>query len=105
MHENEYRVHDEMTDHLAFLDNTDEDTMYFHQEMKAPDRDEFVKSIVKEMNDHSVSKNWELVPRWEVPQGIKVLDSLWAMKRRRDILTRKVLNYKARLNVHGGQQE
>jgi hypothetical protein len=27
------------------------------------------------------------------------------MKRKRDILTRKVLKYKARLNVHGGQQE
>jgi hypothetical protein len=27
------------------------------------------------------------------------------MKRKRDILTRKVLKYKARLNVHGGQHE
>jgi hypothetical protein len=27
------------------------------------------------------------------------------MKRKRDILTRKVLKYKARLNVHGGKQE
>jgi hypothetical protein len=52
-----------MTDPIAFLAKIDEDTMYFHQEMKAPDRDEFVKAVVKEMNDHIVSKNWELVPR------------------------------------------
>jgi hypothetical protein len=62
MHEDEYRIQDEMTDPIAFLAKTDEDTMYFHQEMKAPDRDDFVKAKVKEMNDHIVSKNWELVP-------------------------------------------
>jgi hypothetical protein len=79
--------------------------MYFHQAMKAPDRDEFVKAIVKEMNDHIVSKNWELVPRKDIPEGVKVLDSVWAMKRKRDISTHKVLKYKARLNVHEGQHE
>jgi hypothetical protein len=31
LHEDEYRVHDEMTDPIAFLAKTDEDTMYFHQ--------------------------------------------------------------------------
>jgi hypothetical protein len=105
MHEDEYQIQDEMTDPIAFLAKTDKDTMYFHQAMKAPDRDEFVKATVKEMNDHIVSKNWELVPRQDVPAGVKVLDSVWAMKRKRDILTRKVLKYKARLKVHGGQQE
>jgi glutamine synthetase adenylyltransferase len=105
MHEDEYRIQDEMTDPIAFLANTDEETMYFHQEMKVPDRNEFVKAIVKETNGHIVSKNWELVPRQEVPSGIKVLDYVWDMKQKRDILTRKVLKNKARLNVHRGQQE
>jgi hypothetical protein len=66
MHEDEYRIQDNMTDPIAFLAKTDEGTMYFHQAMKAPDRDEFVKAIVKEMNDHIVSKNWELIPRQDV---------------------------------------
>jgi hypothetical protein len=103
LHEDEYRIQNDMTDPISFLGKTDEDTMYFHQAMKAPDRDELVKAIVKEMNDHIVSKNWELVPRQDVPPGMKVLDSVWAMRRKRDILTRKVLKYKARLNVHGEQ--
>jgi hypothetical protein len=105
MHEDVYRIQDEMTDTITFLAKTDEDTIYFHQAMKAPERDEFVKAIVKEMNDHIVSKNLELVPRRDVPAGVKVLDYVWAMKRKKDILTRKVLRYKARLNMHGGQQE
>jgi hypothetical protein len=105
MHEDEYRIQDEMTDLIAFLAKTGEDTMYFHQAMNAPDRDEFVNAIVKEMNDHIVSKNWELVPRRDVPPGIKVLDSVWAMNQNRDILTCKVLKYKARLNMHGGGQQ
>jgi hypothetical protein len=104
MHEDEYRIQNEMTDPKAFLAKTDEDSMYFHQAMKAPGRDEFIKAIVKEMNDHIVSINWELVPRQDIPPGIKVLDSVWAMKRKIDKLTRKVLNYKAMLNVQGGNR-
>jgi hypothetical protein len=67
-------MQDEMTDHIDFLEKTNKETLYFHQEMKAPDRDEFVKAIVKEMN-YIVNKDWELVPRQDVPPGIKVLDS------------------------------
>jgi hypothetical protein len=58
MHEDEYRIQDEMTDPVSFLAKTDEDAMYFHQAMKVMYPDEFVKAIVKEMNDHIVSKNW-----------------------------------------------
>jgi hypothetical protein len=36
---------------------------------------------------------------------MKVLDSVWAMKRKGYILTHKVLKYKACINVHWGQQE
>jgi hypothetical protein len=102
MHEDEYRIQDEMTDPISFLAKNRRG-QHVLSSSDAPDRDEFVKAIVKEMNEHIVSKNWELVPRREVPSGIKVLDSVCAMKRKRDILTRKVLKYKSRLNVHGGE--
>jgi hypothetical protein len=36
---------------------------------------------------------------------MKILDSVWAMKRKRDLVTREVYKHKARLNVHGGQQQ
>jgi hypothetical protein len=39
-----------------------------------------------------------------VPKGVKVLPSVWSMKRKRDIKTQQVYKHKARLNVHGGKQ-
>ena len=79
--------------------------MYFHQAMKEPDKEEFVKAMVKEYNDHTERKHWELVTKDQVPEGTKNFDSIWSMKRKRDITTRKVFKWKARLNIHGGQQE
>ena len=40
-----------------------------------------------------------------MPEGVKVLPSVWAMKRKRRISTGKVYKWKARLNLHGGKQE
>lgn len=39
-----------------------------------------------------------------MPRGRKVLPSVWAMRRKRDIATRTVTKWKARLNIHGGRQ-
>jgi hypothetical protein len=105
LHEDDYRIQDDMKDPVAFMSSTDEDTMCFDQDMKAPDKQNFFEAIVKEVNDHITSKHWILIPRSKVPEGVKVLDSVWYMKRKRDIKTRKIYKHKARLNVHGGQQE
>jgi hypothetical protein len=104
MHEEEYLLQDEMLNPIAFLAGSNEDTMYFHQAMKAPDRNQFKKAIVKEVNDHIENKHWELIPHEAVPKGVKVLPSVWSMKRKRDIKTQQVYKHKARLNVHGGKQ-
>jgi hypothetical protein len=79
--------------------------MYFDQTMQAPDRKEFIKAAIKEVNNHIDQKHWELIPRKEVPKDVKILPAVWSMKRKRDIKTRKVYKWKARLNVHGGKQE
>jgi hypothetical protein len=105
LHEDDYHIQDYMRDPVAFMSATDEDTMYYDQAMRAPDKKNFVEAIVKEVNDHITSNHWVFIPRSQVPKGIKVLDSVWSMKRKRDIKTRKVYKHKARLNVHGGQQE
>jgi hypothetical protein len=39
MHEDEYRIQDETANLIAFLVKADEDTMYFHQAMKAPNKE------------------------------------------------------------------
>jgi hypothetical protein len=105
LHEDDYSMQDKMCDPIAFKASSDPDTMYYHQAMTAPDRQHFLSAIVKEVNDHITNNHWALIPREEVPEGTKILDSVWAMKRKRDIKTREIYKHKARLNIHGGQQE
>jgi hypothetical protein len=60
--------------------------------------------VVKEVNDHIETHNWELIPREDIPKGIAVLPSVWSMKCKQDIKNQQVYKDKARLNVHGGKQ-
>ena len=79
--------------------------MYFHQAMAQPDAKEFKKVAIQEFTDHCNKDHWDLITINQVPEGHQILDAVWSMKRKRDIKTRKVIKHKARLNVHGGQQE
>jgi hypothetical protein len=105
LHQDDYALQDAMLDPIAFKASSDPDTMHYHEAMAAPDRAQFLEAIVKEVNAHIEHDHWELIPRSQVPEGTKILDSIWAMKRKRDIKTQQVYKHKARLNIHGGQQE
>jgi len=105
MHEDDYRLQDAMADPIAFMASASPDTLYFDEAIKQPDRKEFIKAIIKEVNDHIEKKHWVLIPRDQVPKDVRILQSVWSMKRKRDIKTQQVYKHKARLNVHGGQQE
>jgi hypothetical protein len=95
LHEDDYQIQEDMVDPIAFLARTNADTMYFDQAMKQPDKDEFVKAIVQEVNDHIDRNHWKLIPRSEVPKGNDILPAVWSMKRKRDIKTRQVYKWKA----------
>jgi Reverse transcriptase (RNA-dependent DNA polymerase) len=41
----------------------------------------------------------------QVPENMPILDSVWSMKRKRRLKTNKFYKHKARLNIHGGQQQ
>ena len=90
---------------MAYAASADPDTMYFHEAMKEPDREEFVKAMQKEVESHTANEVWELVPASKMPKGIKPLPAVWAMKRKRKIATREVYKWKARLNIDGSKQE
>ena len=96
---------DMTADPIALAASADPDTMYFHQAMKQPDRRQFQQAMQDEVNAHQNNGHWIIVPRSEVPSTYRVVQSVWAMKRKRRIKTREVYKWKARLNVHGGQQE
>jgi hypothetical protein len=105
LQEDDYRIQDDMRYPVAFTSATDEGNMYYNQAMRAPDKQNFVEVAVKEIYDHITSKHWVLMPRYHVQKGVKVLDTVWSMKRKRDIKTSKVYKHKSRLNVYGGQHE
>ena len=73
--------------------------------MKAPDRDKFIEAVGIELDGHERMGNYEPIPLSDLPKGTKLIDMVWSMRRKRGINTQEVYKWKARLNVHGGQQE
>ena len=73
--------------------------------MKAPDAKQFARAFVKEVKSRHENGHCAVVPRSKIPSGMKIVPSVWAMKRKRRIATREIYKWKARLNVHGGKQE
>ena len=94
-----------MLDLIYFPSTLDKDIMYYHEEIKQLDCQQFAQAMVKESNEHITKVHYSHIPISKVPANTKILDSIWSMKRRREIISRKIYKWKARLNVHGGQQE
>jgi len=90
-------------DLLAMKASSDPDTMYLHEAMKQPDREEFMKAMRKEIDAQLDTKTLVLRHISEVPKGATVLPAVWQMKRKRHILTREVYKWKARLNIDGSK--
>ena len=101
----DYKLTDEMGDPFSFLSRSEPDTLYYTDAMKAEDASDFRKAMLDEVNSHTDREHWEFCRRQDVPEGTKVLPSVWAFKQKRRIDTRKVYKHKARLNVHGGHQK
>ena len=79
------------------------ETYYFSQAMKEDDRDEFIKAMIKELEDHRSRGHWKLVPRSEIGDA-PTIQSVWSFKRKRRP-DGSLLKHKARLCAHGGMQE
>ena len=47
LHQDDYNLQDKMREPINFIINTTNDTMYYHQAMKAPNRKEFLKAMEK----------------------------------------------------------
>ena len=90
---------------ITLLSTTDGDTMYWDQAIKQKDAKQFIQAAIDEISTHQKRGHWVVIPKEEVPMGTKILDAIWSMKRKRRLLTNEVYKHKARLNVHGGQQE
>ena len=89
----------------VFKATSDPNTMYMHEAMKEKDAKVFRKAMQKEWDDQFNNGNFTIVHRSEVPEGATVLPAVWQMKRKRDIMTRQIKKYKARLNLDGSKMK
>ena len=80
---------------------TNRDTMYYHEAVREPDKDEFKTTMHKEVNDQFENGNFTVVPRNLVPGGTKIHRTIWQWKRKRQLYTGQVKKQKARLNLDG----
>ena len=88
---------------LALKAVADPDVMYMHQAMKQADKGEFIKAMQKEVDDQSRNGNFSIVERKTIPKDKTILSAVWQMRRKRDIKTREIKKYKARLNIDGSK--
>ena len=86
---------------LTYKASSNRNNLYMHEEVKAPDQKEFIVAIQKEVNDQTQNVNFLVIPKSEVPKEANFLPAIWLMKRKRDIKSRKVKKWKARLNIDG----
>ena len=84
----------------AFIAKSDPDTMYLEEALRQPDREEFIKAMYKELNDHISRKHWKVVPLKSVPQYKKPIPMVWSMKRKRNPIG-EITKWKARLCAGG----
>ena len=59
----------------------------------------------KEMDDQLAKGNFTLVKCTRVPKGRIILPAVWQMKQKRNIRTREIKKYKARLNIDGSKMK
>ena len=101
----QYAIQKALEDPIAFAASSNPDILYWDQAMKAHDRDKFIEAVGIELDGHEKMGNYQPIPISKVPEGTKLIDMVWSMWRKRRINTQEVYKWKARLNVHGGQQE
>ena len=90
---------------LLYKATTNPDILYMDQALNSPDREEFIKAMIKEVRDHESRGHWKLIPQSDVPPGHKILPAVWSMARKREMLTGHVYKWKSRLNLGGHKME
>ena len=82
----------------------DPDTMTLDEALRQPDRDEFIKAMHKEIDDHVRRKHWKVVHKSVVPKGRIPIPMVWSMKRKRNPIG-EITKWKARLCAGGHRQQ
>ena len=89
---------------MAFMEEKENNDTYTYKEMlKQPDSTDFIQAMIKEVQDHEQRNHWTVIPRHQVPKGVKTILAIWSFKRKR-FPDGRLNKHKARLCAHGGMQ-
>ena len=55
----------------------------FKEMLQQDDRNQFIEEMTKDIGDHTKRKHYEIVPRSQMPRGIKPIMEIWSFKRKR----------------------
>ena len=94
-HDDHLSLQDRMRHPVAFHAEMMGDIMHLHQALQQPDAPQFVQAVVREINGHIKNDHWRLIRRDEVPKGHKVTPSVWAMRRKQNLVTNEIKHHKA----------
>ena len=72
---------------ITFAASADPNIMYYPQAMNEPDHEQFRQSVQKEIEDHEMNRHWEVISKQDMLPSTKLLDMVWAMRRKRRIDT------------------
>jgi hypothetical protein len=79
------------------------ETFNYKEALQQPDKIEFIKAMINEVDDHKTRKHWTLMKRYDLPNGTKTIMAIWSFKRKQ--YPDSTLNkHKARLCAHSGMQ-
>ena len=93
-----------MLHHVFSVAKEANESYTFKDMLQQDDRNQFVEAMTKDIGYHTKRKHWEIVPRSQMPRGIKPIMAIWSFKRKQ--YPDGTLNkHKARLCAHGGQQQ
>ena len=102
--ETDQHRYDQLDPLFAFGATNDPDTLYYHEAMQAPDRDQFKESMVKEFEDQMKNGNFIFRRKADLPSNIPILPAVWAMRRKRKSDTGEIYKWKSRCNLDGSKQ-
>ena len=94
---------EEMSNPILAYKAVNTDMLGLHEAMQAKDQKEFKAAMEKEVNDQIDNGNFAIIPRSKVPTGFQVFPGVWTLVHKRDILTREIKKYKARLAFDGSR--
>ena len=60
------------------------DVMFLHQALQQPDKEDFLKAMVKEISTHRKIKHWKVVHIKEVRENIKILDLVLGNEKKKE---------------------